>query len=215
VDVFLRFLERSVLLGGCDFSSLKKHLLGKIFLASRGYFLRGCYSGFVKIWLLVAVLVCGLGVAKAQASTPEFGIRLGFNVLLLPGFHLGLEVSDPTGGLGVRVQINPYIFVNRFSAEAYLFVPISPAWDVYFGGGAAAWVGLFAPKSEDFYGIVGVRLKQGFFLEVNPGLTQSFQCVSSAPLTGATRTPVSLPCLEFEFRRNFFIIGTLGFSWRL
>jgi hypothetical protein len=169
----------------------------------------------VKTWLLVAVLVCGLGVAKAQAPTPEFGIRLGFNLLLLPGFHLGLEVSDPTGGLGVRVQLNPYFLTNRVSLEAYVFVPIAPAWEVYFGGGAATWFGPFASRSEDFYGIIGVRLKRGFYFEMSPGIIQGFQCVSSAPINGVERTPASLPCSGVEFRRTSFFIAALGFSWRL
>jgi hypothetical protein len=164
-------------------------------------------------FILTAFLVLFLGSAQAQSVPPELKFRFGVGLLLLPAIQLGLEVGNPIGGFGIRLQMSPFIWVNRFAVEAYVFTPLSPDWEIYFGGGTGLIIGPFSFGTEHYYGMLGVRLKQGFYLEVTPGVFQGYTCTGGVPVNGAAqaRTP---PCGVSQFSRTFVIYGTLGFSWR-
>jgi hypothetical protein len=160
--------------------------------------------------LVLALLLSVLLVARAEAQTvqPDLSFRFGINLLLLPGFSLGFEAREPRGGIGMRASFDYLVLLYGYSFDVYVFVPISSTWDVYFGMGRLQIVdgfGLFAPL-ELTYGLLGIRLQNGFFLEVMPGVSKTIGCPPS-PI------PPFQPCLTNS--GLFVILGKLGFAWRL
>jgi hypothetical protein len=156
---------------------------------------------------LLTLLLCMalFARAEAQSTQPDLSFRFGVNLLVLPSLSFALEAREPRGGVGVRASGFYFYAIYGYSLNAYVFVPLSPDWDVYLGAG---WLkvlsGLpFVSPTEFTYGLIGVRLRNGFFLEVTPGILSISEC--------ATAT-LALPCGAGRF---FVVLGTLGFSWRL
>jgi hypothetical protein len=156
--------------------------------------------------LLLSVLL--LARAEAQAVQPDLSFRFGINLLVLPGFSLGFEAREPRGGIGVRASFEYLLVLYGYSIDVYVFVPISSTWDVYFGAGRLRIVdGLaLSVPFELTYGLLGVRLRNGFFLEVMPGVGNTEGCRQ-------TVTPPFQPCTTSA--GVFAILGKLGFAWRL
>jgi hypothetical protein len=143
--------------------------------------------------------------ANAQSTQPDLSFRFGINLLVLPGISAALEAREPQGGLGVRANTFYAVAVYGYGVDVYAFVPLSLDWDVYFGVGGWRMFLLFPPSNPtDFtYGLLGVRLRNGFFLEITPGVYNT-GCTNSQPLLQS--------CASGRF---FAILGTLGFAWRL
>jgi hypothetical protein len=154
---------------------------------------------------LLTLLLCLVLFARAEAQTtqPELSFRFGVNLLVLPSLSFALEAREPRGGIGVRTSAFYFVAVYGYRLDAYVFVPLSDHWDVYFGAG---WFQVlsalpFVNPTEFTYGLIGVRLRNGFFLEVNPGVFSTTGCATPAQ---------ALPCSAGRF---FGVLGTLGFAW--
>jgi hypothetical protein len=164
--------------------------------------------------LLLALLLAVLLVARAEAQEvqPDLSFRFGIGLLLIPEIQLSFEARELRGGLGVRVHIPVLFFAFGYGIDAYIFVPLSPEWDIYAGGGWSSLTVLFASPSSFAYGLLGVRLRNGFFLEVTPGVRTGVACEPPPANAGLARTP---PCFALTPYSNFSVIGTVGFSWRI
>jgi hypothetical protein len=160
----------------------------------------------MKIKSIVALMVSLVllsGVAQAQ----DFSFRFGFQLLTIPSVQLSNELDFGDFGLGSRFTAGTWFgLITRVSLDSYGFVPIAENWQVYFGAGLSSGVVLFNGVLNDIHGLVGIRLKQGLFVEFVPRLffancyQQSINCV------GNPNDPKLIGWgIDFGF----------GFSWRL
>jgi hypothetical protein len=160
-----------------------------------------------RVFLVLCFCVLLLARAEAQAVQPELSFRFGVNLLIFPGFGVALEAREPRGGIGVRAKTINLLLINGYGFDVYAFMPISEQWDVYFGAGWQRLKPGFPNPvaSEMTYGLLGVRLRNGFFVEVMPAVFASMGCnTPSVPFQ---------PCVGDV--RTFAVFGTLGFAWRL
>jgi hypothetical protein len=163
-------------------------------------------------FILTAFVVLFLGSAQAQSMAPEFYFRFGIGVnLLLPEISLAMELRESWGGIGLRGRYISIAIVYGYAIDAYLFFPLSSSWDVYVGGGYNNVSGGIAQPNQLIYGLLGVRLKQGFYFELMPGVRSGIQCSSPQPTVGQAKTT---PCLDPTAYQNLGASFALGFSWR-
>jgi hypothetical protein len=160
----------------------------------------------MKIKSIVALMVSLMlwsGVAQAQ----DFSFRFGFQLLSIPSVQLSSELNFGDFGLGSRFTAGTWFgFLTRVSLDGYGFVPISENWQVYFGAGLSSGVVLFGGVLNDIHGLVGIRLRQGFFVEFVPRLFLATCYQQGINCVGNPNDPKAI---------GWGIDIGLGFSWRL
>ncbi len=161
----------------------------------------------------IIVMLTALMLLMGQAQAQEFSARGGFQLLLLPAVNFALEYNEETWGVGTRVSATYLVLFLRFQANAYVIVPLIYDWQLYIGGGYARSYFFLGKPTDELHGLIGIRLKQGFFVEATGGLAYGESCVPPVPPVNAAQARTT-PCGSYVPTRYFIAQVNLGFSWK-
>ena len=187
------------------------------------------YSQPTKRILLIALLILTGHVAHAQS----FGVTLGGRIDVVPnalggpedvaviptlGLELGGFVRSENVSFGARLTISSFVlFVWHGQADLYVGYTLPEGMTVYVGAG----YGFVAPVLggglyEDVHGLLGVRLGNGFFAELTPGIAYARVCTSRTPFAPPPpNEPYISVCNKFEDLRVLIMGVSIGWVWVL
>jgi hypothetical protein len=182
----------------------------------------------MKHFVFIGILVLfGFHVAQAQSIQGNFGIRLdgvptafgtppAFPAL---GGHFGLEVRTGELSFGARVVLSSFVLLYwHGSLDVYGSYTLPDGLTPYAGVGVGFGAPIFVSGAyTDVHALLGLRLQNGFFVEVSPGLAFGQVCTQTQPPTtqsGGVR-PQATPCFAFESVQVFIVGVSIGWAFIL
>ncbi len=175
--------------------------------------------------VLIALMLLTCHVAHAQS----FGITLGGRIEAVPnalggpkdvvaiptlGFELGGFVRSENMLFGARVTLsNLVLFFWHGQADLYVGYRLPEGTTVYVGAGYGFFAtGLAGGLYEDVHGLLGVRLGNGFFVELTPGIAYARVCTSRTP-PPQNGPPFGPSCNGYEDLQVLMIGISIGWVW--